>query len=72
MQTKVAQRSAPKATAEELEHGIPLFLEQLIKTLELEQTSEPMLSRKIQGPLAAEMPVSLKWEKRRPSTGGSY
>ncbi len=47
---KVAQRSAPKATAEELEHGIPLFLEQLIKTLELEQTSEPMRSRKISGP----------------------
>ena len=30
---KVAMRPAPKATATELEHGIPLFLEQLIATL---------------------------------------
>ncbi len=30
---KVAQRLAPKATAVELEHGIPIFLDQLIKTL---------------------------------------
>lgn len=47
---KVAQRPAPKATDAELEHGIPLFLEQLIKTLQVEQTSEPMQSRKISGP----------------------
>ncbi|MBA3563201.1 MAG: HAMP domain-containing histidine kinase [Gammaproteobacteria bacterium] len=47
---KVAQRSAPSATGEELEHGITLFLEQLIKTLRVEQTSEPMRSRKVSGP----------------------
>jgi len=35
---KVAQRPAPKATDAELEHGIPLFLDQLIKTLRVEQT----------------------------------
>ena len=34
---KVARRSAPKATGIELEHGIPLFVGQLIKTLEAEQ-----------------------------------
>jgi signal transduction histidine kinase len=47
---KVAQRSAPKATTEEMEHGIPLFLDQLIKTLRVEQTVQPLLSRKVSGP----------------------
>jgi len=46
---KVAQRRAPQATELELEHGIPLFLSQLITTLKLEQTTDPMLSRKISG-----------------------
>lgn len=30
---KVANRRAPQATDAELEHGIPLFIDQLIKTL---------------------------------------
>ena len=47
---KVAQRRAPKATDNELEHGIPLFLDQLIKTLRVEQTSDPMQSRSVSGP----------------------
>jgi signal transduction histidine kinase len=47
---KVAQRLAPKGAGKELAHGIPSFLDQLIKTLEVEQTSEPMRSRKISGP----------------------
>ena len=33
---KVAKRGAPSPTASELEHGIPLFLEQLIGTLSRE------------------------------------
>jgi signal transduction histidine kinase len=45
----VAGRIAPKATGRELEHGIPLFLDQLITTLRVEQTSEPKLSRKVSG-----------------------
>jgi signal transduction histidine kinase len=48
--SKVAQRPAPKASDDELEHGIPLFLDQLIKTLRVEQTSEPLRSRKVSGP----------------------
>ncbi len=36
----VANRSEPKATAEELAHGIPIFLDQLIKTLRVEQSAE--------------------------------
>jgi signal transduction histidine kinase len=46
---KVAQRPSPEATKHELEHGIPLFLGQLITTLKMEQTSEPILSRKVSG-----------------------
>jgi signal transduction histidine kinase len=47
---KVAKRLAPKVTDAELTHGIPAFLDQLIKTLQVEQTSEPMRSRKVSGP----------------------
>ena len=46
---KVAQRRAPKPTDAELEHGIPHFLDQLIKTLQVEQTPEPMRSRDVSG-----------------------
>jgi len=34
---KVAARRAPRATAHEMEHGIPLFLAQMIETLRIEQ-----------------------------------
>jgi signal transduction histidine kinase len=34
---KVASRPAPRPTPEELEHGVPLFLEQLAETLRCEQ-----------------------------------
>ena len=47
---KVARRSVPRVTSAELTHGIPLFLDQLIKTLEVEQTSDPLRSRKVSGP----------------------
>jgi signal transduction histidine kinase len=47
---KVAKRLAPKAAGQGLAHGIPRFLDQLIKTLEVEQTSEPMRSRSVSGP----------------------
>jgi len=35
---KVEKRSPPKVSVEEIEHGIPLFLDQLIRTLRVEQT----------------------------------
>ena len=47
---KVAKRLAPKVTDAEITYGIPAFLDQLIKTLQVEQTSEPMRSRKVSGP----------------------
>jgi hypothetical protein len=54
---KVAERAAPKASTAELEHGIPLFLDQLIKTLQLEQTALPMQSRKVSGPSGGDQRV---------------
>ena len=44
-------------TEAELTHGIPLFLDQLIKTLQVEQTSDPMLSRRVSGPAGGGPPV---------------
>jgi len=46
---KVAKRSAPKATALELKHGIPTFLDQLTKTLRVEQTSTPSRGLRVSG-----------------------
>jgi len=40
-----------------LEHGIPMFLDQLTKTLRLEQTMEPLSSRKVSGPSGGGKPV---------------
>ena len=47
---KVAQRPAPKATTEELDHGITLFLDQIIKTLKAEQAEQPGESQRMSGP----------------------
>lgn len=47
---KVAQRPTRGATEQQLQNGVPLFLDQLIQTLRLEQTAQPMDSRKISGP----------------------
>jgi signal transduction histidine kinase len=47
---KVAQRPARAATAQQLRNGVPMFLDQLIRTLRMEQTSKPMGSRRISGP----------------------
>lgn len=46
---KVAQRPSPKATDAELEHGVPLFLDQLIKTLRVEQIPALKPNRKPPG-----------------------
>ncbi|HEV7803057.1 MAG TPA: HAMP domain-containing sensor histidine kinase [Burkholderiales bacterium] len=55
--SKVALRAAPNTTEAELDHGITLFLDQLIKTLEVEQSSDPMRSRKVSGPSGGGKPV---------------
>jgi len=55
---KVAERTAPTTTKQEQEreHGIPLFLDQLVKTLQIEQTTHPMRSRKVSGPSSGVIP----------------
>jgi len=47
---KVARRVAPNSNAAELDHGVTPFLAQLIETLKVERTSEPLRSLKISGP----------------------
>lgn len=46
---KVSQRSAPQATHEEREHGIPVFLDQIIKTLKAEESGSPEESERLSG-----------------------
>ena len=46
---KVEARSVRGVSAAELEHGISVFLDQVIRTLELERTADPLQSRRISG-----------------------
>jgi hypothetical protein len=41
----VAGRSEPKATGNELDHGVPIFLDQLVETLTIDKASEPSRNR---------------------------
>ena len=47
---KVATRTVPWPSDAELLHGIPVFLEQLIRTLRIEESSTPLDSREVSGP----------------------
>ncbi len=47
---KAVRRLAPEGAPEPLVHGIPGFLDQVIKTLLVEQSAEPMQSRSVSGP----------------------
>ena len=48
--SKAAARPLRSETKDALHYGIPIFLRQLIRTLVLEQTAQPMRSREISGP----------------------
>ena len=48
--SKVFERSESHVALGELEYGISLFLDQLIKTLKIERTTTPMASRAVSGP----------------------
>ena len=48
--TKVALRASSGTPDNELDHGVTIFLEQLIRTLQLEDSNDPMRSRTISGP----------------------
>ena len=47
---KVARRPKRKATAEQLQNGVPMFLDQLMRTLQAEQAGEAEEGEKISGP----------------------
>lgn len=47
---KVGERVGRSATIAQLRNGVPMFLEQLIRTLQIEQTSTPMDSWRVSGP----------------------
>jgi signal transduction histidine kinase len=47
---KATQRRTPEATEAQLKHGISFFLDQLVRTLQVEQTNKPMESRRVSGP----------------------
>ena len=47
---KVIDRASPKSTINEVDHGVPFFLDQLIKTLKIEQSAQPQESRRVSGP----------------------
>ena len=55
--TKVAARSLPGTITRELEHGITVFLDQLIRTLQVEQSDEPLRSREVSGPTGGGKPA---------------
>lgn len=55
---KVAERDGRNATEPQLQNGVPMFLAQLIRTLRIEQTDDPMQSRKISGPSGGGTAVS--------------
>src|SRR5688572_25497041 len=48
--SKVARRTGPPPVVADLPHGIPVFLEQVIKTLQLEQVDRSSASQKVSGP----------------------
>ncbi|MET1162566.1 MAG: HAMP domain-containing sensor histidine kinase [Pseudoxanthomonas sp.] len=54
---KVALRAPPGVPEEELAHGVSIFLDQLIKTLKVEQTASPLQSRRVSGPSGGGKPV---------------
>ena len=54
---KVALRSLPGGRELELDHGVSVFLDQLIRTLQVETTDEPLRSRKVSGPAGGGPPV---------------
>ena len=50
---KVSRRRVPEPTGVELEHGIPLFLDQLITTLRLDRSPDSTQSREVSSELGA-------------------
>jgi hypothetical protein len=72
---KVGKRVSPAAGKADLNHGIPRFLDQLIETLQVEQSSSPRKSLRISGPsgggpTASEIAVTAALHGRELSENG--
>lgn len=68
--TKVAGRPRRDATKKQLENGVPMFLDQLIETLEIEQSDVPMNSREISGPSGGGGPLGVSEMKQSAAQHG--
>lgn len=55
---KVAMRPGRAATEAQMANGVPMFLDQLIRTLAIEQSGDPMDSRRISGPAGGGLAIS--------------
>ena len=55
---KMSLRAAHAASPQQLEHGVPLFLDQLVKTLRLEQRATPLDGREVSGPAGGALTMS--------------
>ena len=55
---KVALRSATGVPGQELDHGVTVFLDQLIKTLQVEEGAEPMRSRTVASKSSSKRPAA--------------
>ena len=55
---KVSERSGRAATEIQLTNGVPMFLDQLIHTLQLEKTDTPLNSRDVSGPAGGGTAIS--------------
>ena len=55
---KVGARDGRSASDSQLKDGIPLFLDQLIRTLQIEQTETPSDSRRVSGPAGGSAALS--------------
>lgn len=65
-ESKVARRPASTRASEERQHGIPRFLDQLIKALRMEGAPERFRSQEISGPSGGGPPASSgDWHNRR-------
>jgi hypothetical protein len=68
---KVALRPTRIAIEKKPEFGVPIFLDQLIKTLELEQTSDPAQSFDVSGPSGGTPQGLSEWGRALHATGGN-
>lgn len=55
---KVSGRPGRQASKVQLQNGVPMFLDQLIRTLAIERTSDPAVSQKISGPAGGGLALS--------------